>query len=114
MRIDGEFTTVVAIPARQYTACRAQTHIEYWQRNEEVRVEGEIMIDACPVSDGDYRIEVQIRDAAGETRTLEFNEMWHVEGEHRLPFTSDYFIGQAIEVLRVRVSLLRCECADPP
>jgi hypothetical protein len=114
MRTEGEFTTVVEIPARQHTACRAQTQIEYWQRNEAVRVEGEIMIDVCPVSDGEYRIEVHLRDAAGETRTLEFNETWHVEDEHRVPFTADYFIGEAMQVLRTRISLLRCECADPP
>ncbi len=75
-------------------------------------MDGTIDNAVCAASGGSYDLAVSIRDANGETQTLEFTEAWHRSDDKTVEFTSDYEIGENVDLLRVRSRRIRCECAE--
>jgi hypothetical protein len=99
---------------RELAFCQAEIDLEYWQSDAVVRVTGEIENVSCPASGGEYTLEVRVRDDTGETQTFEIDETWHAEDDGAVTFTADYWIGESVELVRVRTRRLRCACTDPP
>jgi hypothetical protein len=92
--------------------CAPTMSITYEQRNDVARVEGTIENPACAACTGDYTIAVRIRDASGESKTLEFPGTWRRADDRPVKFTTDYPVGANVDVLSVRSKTLRCVCAE--
>ena len=93
--------------------CQATVRIEYLQFDTIAKVAGVIENEDCAASSGEYTIQARIRDKSGETKTLEFPESWQRDDDQPVKFSAEYPIGENVELLRVRSSGLRCECAEP-
>jgi hypothetical protein len=94
--------------------CEATTLTEYQQRNNVARVMGTVSVANCPAgTTGSFTLVARVKDDNGETRPLEFNETWQRADAQDHTFTSDYPIGDNVELVNVRVRGLTCTCADP-
>jgi hypothetical protein len=91
--------------------CQPTMSIMYEQRNDVARVEGTIENPACAACTGDYTIAVRIRDASGESKTIEFPGTWQRADDRPVTFTTDYPIGANVDVVSVRSKSLHCVCA---
>lgn len=116
---DGRSTRVVVntqipieieLPTQTTTQCDATIALEYTQRDTVVRVEGSIDNGTCAASSGDYAIVVSFRDGNGELKTLEFGETWQRSDDRPIAFTTDYRIGENVDLVGVRSRRLRCVC----
>ena len=56
-------------------------------------------------------VVARVRDDSGEIKPLEFNETWQRNDATDVNFTSDYPIGDNVELMNVRVRNLKCTCA---
>jgi hypothetical protein len=91
--------------------CEATTLTEYSQRNNVARVKGTISIANCPAgTTGTYDIVARVKDEAGETKPIEFSEIWQNDAAQDVPFSADYPIGDNVELVNVRVRNLKCTC----
>ena len=93
--------------------CEATTLTEYQQRNNVARVTGTVSIASCPAgTTGSFTLVARVRDDAGETKPIEFNETWQRADAGDHTFNTDYPIGDNVELMNVRVRNLKCTCAD--
>ena len=92
--------------------CEPTMSITYEQRNDVARVEGTIENPSCAACSGDYTIAVRLRDASGESKTLEFPGTWQRADGRPVKFTEDYGIGTNVDVVNVRAKSLHCVCAE--
>ena len=93
--------------------CEATTSTEYSQRNTVVRVTGTVDITNCPAgSAGTFNVVARVKDESGEIKPLEFQETWQRDDATDVAFTSDYPIGDNVDLVNVRVRNLRCTCAE--
>jgi hypothetical protein len=109
----GEFTISVAGP-QAAPACVASVTTGYFQLNTVARVESDIQIEGCTAATGKYTIAARIRNPAGETQTLEFEETFERADDQSMMVKRDYPIGENVELVNVRTRAVRCECADQP
>jgi hypothetical protein len=110
-RTEQEITTTIKLPALESNACEAGIRFEFSQRGTLARLQGTIENRTCAASTGEYSVAVRIKDAAGETKTLEFHESWQRPDDQVVAFKSDYPIGENVDLLSVRARSLRCTCA---
>lgn len=104
-------TTKFVIPTMSGDACQARVQIEYSQVASIARVKGTIENETCAASGGNFVIAARVRDAANETKTLEFTEQWLRDDDKILTFSSDYSIGDNVDLVRVQVLKVECKCA---
>lgn len=110
--VEKEIALRLELPAIETAQCEAALSIEYLQIGAIAKVDGVIENKDCAASGGEYRIEARVRDENGETQTLEFSESWQREDDQPVNFSAEYPIGENVELLRMRSSGLRCECAE--
>jgi hypothetical protein len=94
----------------QPNACRAHLGVEYYQRGEHAHVTTELTNDDCAASSGRYTIRVRFRGEDGEIRNLDYPETWERADASPVESVKDYFVGENVDVIRVRVRDLKCEC----
>jgi hypothetical protein len=114
LRTEIEFTTLIETPQLPSTQCEAIATTDYSQRNTIARVESTIEVADCTKASGELTVAVRVRDESGEIKPLEFNGTWQRSDDQDVSFTTDYPIGENVELMSVRVRGLRCRCADPP
>jgi hypothetical protein len=113
IRQEQELKVTLELPQQTALQCEASTLTEYSQRNTVARVQGTINIANCPAgSAGTYTVAARVRDDAGESKVIEFNESWERDTAEDFPFNTDYPIGENIELVSVRVRNLSCTCAE--
>jgi hypothetical protein len=56
----------------------------------------------------------RVRGDSGETVPIEFGETWQRDDAKDVSFTTDYPIGENVELVNVRVRNLKCTCAAAP
>jgi hypothetical protein len=108
-----EITLTLELPAIVTAQCKAALSIEYLQLGAIAKVDGVIENKDCAASGGEYTIEARVRDGSGETQKLDFSESWQRTDDQPVNFSAEYPIGDNVELLRIRTSGLRCECAGP-
>ena len=113
-RTEQEITTTIKVPAIESDACETAIRFEFSQRGTLARLQGTIENRTCAASAGEYSVAVRVRDAAGESKTLEFRESWQRADDQPVTFKSDYPIGDNVDLLNVRARPLRCTCAGSP
>jgi len=109
---EREVSVSVRVPALPTKACQATLTTAYEQRNTVARVQGTIETADCAACSGDYTIVVRVRDESGETQSLEFSGSWQRADDKPVTFTTDYPIGENVDLVAVRSTGLRCACAD--
>ena len=116
---EQELTVLLEAPPEPSAAqadapvCEASTLTEYQQRNNVARVTGTVSISSCPAgTTGTFTLVARVRDDAGETKPIEFNETWQRADAGDHVFNTDYPIGENVELMSVRVRGLKCTCAD--
>ncbi len=93
--------------------CEASVLTEYQQRASVARVSATISLANCPVATtGSFTVVARVKNDAGETTPLEFNETWERADAEDHKFNKDYPIGDNVELSSVRVRSLRCSCVD--
>ena len=106
----GQFTNSVAPPPTA-PQCVASVSTVYFQANTVAKVESTIEIEGCAAAAGRYTIVARIRDSAGETQTLEFEETFEHTDDQSMTVNRDYPIGQNVELVNLRTRGVRCDCA---
>jgi hypothetical protein len=92
--------------------CEASTLTEYSQRNNVALVSGTVGISNCPAgTTGGFTVVARVRDDAGETNAIEFNETWQRADAQDHRFEKEYPIGENVFLSSVRVRDLTCTCA---
>ena len=95
------------------TACEATAVLEYSQHGAEVEVEATIENYDCAASSGEFTIETTVRaDGEMDTDKLSFPETWSRDDEDPVVITKRYPIGDNVDLMRVKVRKLRCECGN--
>ena len=111
---ERDITVNVTLAPKPTKDCQATMNTSSEQRNTVARVEGTIETSDCTACSGDYTIVVRIRDASGETKSLEFAGSWQRADDRPVRFKADYPIGENVDLLGVRSKGLHCVCADAP
>lgn len=93
--------------------CQATLDIEYVQIDTIAKITGVLHTNDCAASSGEYTIQARIRDQSGEMKALDFSESWQRDDDQPVNLSAEYPIGENVELLRVRSSGLRCQCAEP-
>jgi hypothetical protein len=100
---------VAAPPAAP--VCVASVSTGYFQSNALAKVESTIQIEGCAAATGKYTIVARIRNPAGETTALEFEETFQRSDDQSMVIKRDYPIGDNVELVNVRTRNVRCDCA---
>jgi hypothetical protein len=94
------------------TECEATAVLEYFQRGGEAEVEATIENPDCAASSGEFIIETTVRaDGQMDSNKLSFPETWSRDDEDPVVITKRYPIGDNVDLMRVKVRKLRCECS---
>ena len=95
---------------KQY--CKARVWTEYLQNNTVVSVNGGIINEDCGPSSGEFTISVRFKDGSGEVRNVEFVEQWQRDDDREALFQGEYFMGEDVDLIRVRARKVSCVCAE--
>jgi len=94
------------------TECEATAVLEYFQRGGEAEVEATIENPDCAASSGEFTIETTVRaDGQMDSDKLSFSETWSRDDEDPVVITKRYPIGDNVDLMRVKVRKLHCECS---
>jgi len=99
----------VAAPARKY--CRSSIAISYLQKNSAAIVDMTLDNLDCAASNGSYAVALRVRDENNESQTIEFAETWQRNDDQPLVNQSQYFIGDNVDLISVRIKKAKCVCA---
>jgi len=99
-------------PSRKY--CQASIAIEYLQKNTSAIVDMTLENPDCAASSGSYTTAIRIRDERNESQTIEFDETWQREDDQSLANRREYFIGDNVDLISVRIRKSKCECVEIP
>lgn len=114
VRTEHELNIRLELPANG-PQCEASTLTEYSQRNTTALVRGTVSISNCPAgTTGRFTLVARVKDEAGESKLLEFDETWQRDDAQDHVFNSTYPIGENVELVSVRVRGLNCTCAQVP
>lgn len=96
-----------------FGGCEATGTIEYFQRGAEADVKAAVENPDCAASSGSFVVEITIRaDGATERVKLRFEEQWERDNDAPVIIERRYPIGDDVDLLRVRVRNLSCDCAS--
>jgi hypothetical protein len=110
--VDKTNTFLIEIPALPTRECGATTTTESRQLNTVARVNTTLKIEDCTAASGAFTIALVIKDESGADKPLEFEETWQRSDDQDVEFTTDYPIGENVDLLDVRMRALSCTCAD--
>ena len=88
-------------PSEALRGCTAWVDLEYYQKNTHVYVK----------SSGSYVIRIRYLPDEGEPDEIEFKETWSRDDDADIVTEKEYYVGENLEVRRVRSSKLKCVCA---
>ena len=113
LRSEQELKVSIETPALASTQCQATTTAAYEQRNTNARVRGTIKVESCKAASGEFTVTIRVRDDSGEVKTLELKEAWQRDDDRDVSFSTDYPIGENVDLVSARVRGLSCTCAAP-
>ncbi len=106
-----EFKKVVPVELEYNVgACKADLKLEYFQKGVNAHVKSTLSNEQCGASSGNFTVRVQYRDAGGGTKLLEFDETWKRDDDSEVISEKDYFIGDDIDIMRIKSRDLSCQC----
>jgi len=115
VRTEQQIKVSLDVPQPEVLQCEATAQTQYEQRNNVARVKGSVSIANCPAgSAGTFDVVARVKDESGEIKPIEFAEKWQRDEAGDSPFTSDYPIGDNVDLVTVRIRNLKCTCAEVP
>ena len=115
VRTEQQIKVSLEVPQPEVLQCEATAQTLYEQRNNVARVKGSVSIANCPAgSAGTFDVVARVKDESGEIKPIEFAEKWQRDEAGDSPFTSDYPIGDNVDLVTVRIRNLKCTCAEVP
>jgi len=113
IRVDSDISIKLKVlPPPKTATCQAAVSISYEQRNTFAHVDGTLKNTMCTASSGNYQLSVTFSNATNEIKILEFNSAWQRSDNQDVKFSSDYEIGENVDLIRVRTRQASCICAD--
>lgn len=112
--LEKKYTVKLELNPPPTKRCQARLEIEYLQKGAEARVDSNLGNKDCAASSGSYKISIRYRDANGESQTIEFDETWQRDNDQPILASKDYFVGENVDITRVRSKSLQCICAEVP
>jgi hypothetical protein len=108
------FSKTIDLSTEQHTnMCEASASLVYFQRGAEAEVETTIENFDCAASSGEFTIETTVRaDGQMDSDKLSFSETWSRDNNESVVITKRYPIGDDVDLSRVKVRKLRCECSE--
>lgn len=109
------FSKTIELKTEQYNSnsCESTAVLEYYQRGTEAAVETTIENPDCAASSGEFTIEATIRaDGQMDSVKLSFPETWSRDTDEPVALAKRYPIGDDVDLLRVKIRKLRCECSE--
>jgi hypothetical protein len=108
---ETEFSMTIEVKTEYASnACVANLEMEYYQKDSSAHVEAVLTNDHCGASSGSYVIQVRYHDADGKIHSKDFPETWARSDSNPVVIERDYFVADDIDVTRVRLRGLDCEC----
>jgi hypothetical protein len=98
-------------PSEALRGCTAWVDLEYYQKNTHVYVKSTLTNEQCAASSGSYVIRIRYLPDEGEPDEIEFKETWSRDDDADIVTEKEYYVGENLEVRRVRSSKLKCVCA---
>lgn len=92
--------------------CKANLHIEYFQKGTDAHVKTMLSNEECGASSGDYTIRIRYKDAQGELGLVEYEEAWTRDDDVTVTNEKEYFVGDDIDLVRVNTRRLSCSCTE--
>ncbi len=111
IRTEQELKFSFELDAPPSAQCEAVTETSYHQRNTHARVEMSIKTDDCAAAGGEFKVTVRVKDDSGEIKPLEFEGAWQRSDAADVVLSTDYPIGENVELVSARVRGLTCRCA---
>jgi len=112
LRVETPINVTTTLKAPKNAYCAANYAVDYTQKDTKVGVAGVIENKDCAASSGEYKLLVRVRDETGEVKTLDFLGSWQRDDDQPVKFGGDYPIGNNVDLVNVRVTQVRCTCAD--
>jgi hypothetical protein len=101
-----------APPPKRY--CHVSVSIGYLQTNASAVVDVTLDNPDCAASSGSYAVAVKFRDQNKDSQTLEFEEKWQRDDDKPLETQQDYYMGNNVDLVSVRVRKPKCVCTELP
>lgn len=112
--LEKKYTVTLDLEAPPTRRCQARVSIEYLQKNTDAAVNSTLENPDCEASSGSYTIAVRYKDESGEQHEAEFVENWERTDGKPIVAVQRYFVGENIDIIRVRTKRLQCLCAEVP
>jgi hypothetical protein len=110
---DRPFEMSVSIPMEfKSTACEAKLNIEYFQRGDNAEVSSTLTNAECDASFGSYTVQLRYRGEGDELETVDYDETWQRDDTEPVVASRQYFIGENVDLVRVKSRSLTCTCVD--
>jgi hypothetical protein len=106
-------TTAVGAEEIVIQRCGASVALDYFQRGAEAEAEMSVDTLDCAAASGSFVVEVSIRaDSADGPEKLVFDESWSREDKKPVIMKRKYAIGDAVQLLRIRIRKVACSCDE--
>ena len=110
---DIPFEMSVSVPMGYKTAdCEAKLNIEYFQRGDNAEVFSTLTNSECDASFGSYTVQLRYRGEGDELETVDYDETWQRDDTESVVAKRQYFIGENVDLVRVKSRSLTCTCVD--
>jgi len=109
--VEKKYVMKLEAPTSATKNCHVSVATSYLQKNTLAIVDVVLENPDCAASSGSYTIAVRVRDENSELQTLSFDETWQREHDQSLETRQDYFIGDNVDLVNLRVRKLKCICS---
>lgn len=110
---DKPFEMSVSVPMKYNTAdCEAKLNIEYFQSGDNAEVSSTLTNSECDASFGSYTVQLRYRGESDELETVDYDETWKRDDTEPVVAKRQYFIGENVDLVRVKSRSLTCTCVD--
>ncbi len=107
-----ETTTEVTLKAPdQSHKCEVDMELEYQQRDDKAQVTTYSTVPGCGAAEGPYRLFLTYVDSENKTQTVQHDEHWSLQNDGIA--TKEYDLAENVQLTRVYLRRVRCECVDP-
>ncbi len=113
-RLEGkEYQITVPLEVEYYDdSCAANLGLEYYQKNTHAHVKATLKNTQCGASSGSYTVRILYRPDEGEQGEVQYEETWSRDDDADIVMEKEYYVGENLEVRRVRSSKLTCQCTQ--
>ena len=109
--VEKKYVMKLEAPTSATKYCHVSVDITYLQKNTSAVVDVVLENPDCAASSGSYTVAVRVRDDNNKSQTLSFDETWQRDDDQSLETRQDYFIGDNVDLVNVRVRKLKCACS---